>query len=265
MKTLHPILTLLLLAVLTACGSTPTDTHAPRHLRVLSYNIHHGEGVDGAFDYHRLANVIRSTKPDVVALQEVDNTTGRASGIDQAAILGELTGMYHYFAQAMPFDGGGYGEAVLSRFPIEKAWTVNLSCQPGQEPRAVASIFIRPWGEQGPGIVFAGTHLCHQSAQTRLAQVDEINTAFSQNTILAGDFNLAPDTRAYQRLTQRWTDTAVLFGNAQPTFPSQSPDSRIDYVFTRPAGTWRIVNVQVLDEPVASDHSPLLVVMKLVE
>src|SRR6202165_2432600 len=50
----------------------------PTTLRVLTYNIHHGEGTDGRFDVPRLAEVIKSVRPDLVALQEVDEGTERA-------------------------------------------------------------------------------------------------------------------------------------------------------------------------------------------
>lgn len=260
------LLLLLSVSALTACGATPQpDVPPPPTLRILTYNIHHGEGMDGQFDYERLAGVINRVQPDLVALQEVDRATGRSSGVDQAAVLGELTGMHHYFAQAMPYSGGGYGEAVLSRYPIDQAWTVNLSCEPGQEPRAVAAIRVRPRGDDGPEVIFAGTHLCHQSADTRLRQAREINAAFPkvhQRVILAGDLNFTMDAEAYNELARRWTDTALLFGSPQPTIPSDNPRKRIDYVFTRPAGAWTIVEVRVLDEPVVSDHCPVLVVLE---
>src|SRR5688500_8381796 len=78
---------------------------APRR-RVLSYNIHHGEGTDRKFDLERLAKIIRAAEPDVVALQEVDRKTRRASGVDQAAELGKLTDMHVEFGNAMNYSGG---------------------------------------------------------------------------------------------------------------------------------------------------------------
>src|SRR5258707_15896745 len=91
---------------------------APVVVRVLTYNIHHGEGTDGEFDLPRLANVIKSVEPDLVALQEVDEATERASGVDELAELGRLTGMHTAFGKAMDFQGGAYGVGVLSRWSI---------------------------------------------------------------------------------------------------------------------------------------------------
>lgn len=87
-------------------------------IRILTYNIHHGEGSDGVFDLPRLARVIASADPDLVALQEVDEKTERSGGVSQVSELGRLTGLRPVFGEAMPFDSGGYGVAVLSRWPV---------------------------------------------------------------------------------------------------------------------------------------------------
>ncbi|MFN3167479.1 MAG: endonuclease/exonuclease/phosphatase family protein [Phycisphaeraceae bacterium] len=256
----------LLLASLSACNTTdpPSDT---LRLRVLTYNIHHGEGTDGVFDYPRLADIIKRAQPDLVALQEVDVKTRRAGGVDQAARLGELTGMHHAFAEAMPYQGGSYGEAVLSRMPIRAFYNHKLPHDEGHEPRSAAVASVAQWRGEPP-VVFAGTHLCHQSAQTRLRQVRSIvgHRAYEGPlTVLAGDFNFTPDSDAYRVMIDAgWVDAAAAFGDPRPTIPADEPTRRIDYVFVRPAEAWRVVDVQVLDEPVASDHAPVLVVLEYI-
>ncbi len=113
--------------------------------------------MDGRFDYERLANVIVSVTPDIVALQEVDRKTQRAGGIDQAVHLGELTGMNSAFGRAMYYSGGEYGEGILSRFPIFEAKGRHLPFTTGREPRAVLVARIQP--DNGlPELIFAGTH-----------------------------------------------------------------------------------------------------------
>ena len=68
-------------------------------VRVLTYNIHHGEGLDGRIDLPRQAAIMTSAAPDLVALQEVDRGTARAGGVDQLAELARLTGMAPYSAR----------------------------------------------------------------------------------------------------------------------------------------------------------------------
>ena len=103
-------------------ASRPRDSAptVPTILRVLTYNIHHGEGMDGRFDLPRLAGIMTSADPDLIALQEVDQGTERAGGVDQVAELGRLTGMRPVFGKAMDFQGGAYGVGVLSRKPIRR-------------------------------------------------------------------------------------------------------------------------------------------------
>lgn len=235
----------------------------PPTLRVLTYNIHHGQGEDGVFDLERIARVIKSVKPDLVALQEVDKGTERSSGVDQAAVLGELTGMHVVFGEAMPYDGGSYGEAVLSRWPIVSFEAHALPYQERQEPRSALAARVKP--DSGLAeLLIVGTHLCHQSDQTRLWQCGMLNTLFVNSTlpvVLAGDLNARPGSRPMKELLSGgWIDADAV--GDQPTSPSDSPRRRIDYVLYRSADPWKVVSVDVLDEPVASDHAPVLVVLE---
>ena len=222
-------------------------------LRLVTYNIHHAEGTDGKFDYQRLANIISNLKPDLVALQEVDTKTRRASGVDQAAHLAELTGMHHAFGNAMHFSGGQYGEAILSRFPLEDIKVYRLPFRAGQEPRCALAARIKP--DNGlPEFVFVGTHLCHQSKETRTEQAQQINRIFAARdglpVILAGDLNARPKSDPMKELlTERWIDAIA-------------PQSRIGYILYRSSGPWRVVEVNIVDDRVASDHRPVLAVLQ---
>jgi endonuclease/exonuclease/phosphatase family metal-dependent hydrolase len=237
---------------LTGCRAEAVRPQAPRTLRILTYNIHHGEAMDRQFDYERLANVINDLSPDIVALQEVDNGTDRASGVDQAALLGRLCKMHHAFGQAMPYQNGQYGEAVLSRFPIKRAVVHPLPYRVGQEPRATLEVRIEPEG-LGP-MVFAGTHLCHQSNETRTQQAQRISQLFARQggspVILAGDFNARPASGPMSVLLKDgWIDVVA-------------PRSRIDYILIRPSDPWQVKEVTIVDEPVVSDHDPILAVLE---
>ena len=94
------------LFALTMSLSTASATEKPLQLRVLSYNIHHGEGIDRLLDLNRIAKVINSVHPDIVSLQEVDRTTARVKKQDQPAVLAKATSMQVIFAQNIPFQGG---------------------------------------------------------------------------------------------------------------------------------------------------------------
>src|SRR5438270_1349612 len=88
------------IVALIGVGCTSAD-HKPVELTVMTYNIHHGAGMDGKVDLPRIAEVIKRSGADLVALQEVDRITLRTSRIDQCKELGRLTGMHAYFGKAM--------------------------------------------------------------------------------------------------------------------------------------------------------------------
>src|SRR5262245_26822074 len=92
--------------VLAAVLAAPASAADPQTLRVLSYNIHHGEGTDGKLDLARIAGVITAAKPDLVALQEVDRRATRTKGVDQTAELAKLTGLQAEFGKAIDLQGG---------------------------------------------------------------------------------------------------------------------------------------------------------------
>lgn len=250
---------------LTGCAASTSATSQPGSIwRVVSYNIHHGAGVDGKLDLARIAAVIKAQNPDLVALQEVDDRTRRTDGVDQTARIAALAGLPHYrFGKAMNHDGGGYGEAVLSRHPIIKTKNLILPASPEHEPRAALAVWIDRGGEV---VVFIGTHLDHTDDPTdRIAQVNTINEHWRDQTfypqLLAGDLNAEPDDQPLQRLGGLWTDASAV--TPAPTYPAGKPTVRIDYVLYRPADRWRVIESRVIDEQIASDHRPLLTVLEL--
>lgn len=242
-------------------------------VKIQTYNIHHGEGTDGRFDLERLAQIIREADVDLVALQEVDRNTARCGGVDQPAELARLTGMNAFFAAAMPYNGGGYGELVLSRFPIVASYALPLPARPDHEPRVAAVIVVRPPGGT-EALAFAGTHLDHTDDPTdRIAQARALVAAFSQprvafgpeavwgdvvRVVIAGDLNAEPESAVLQAFAE-YLDVAA---DAGPTFPSHAPRQRIDYILTRDVSGEEppisVLAARVLSEPVASDHAPVV-------
>jgi endonuclease/exonuclease/phosphatase family metal-dependent hydrolase len=239
--------------LLVGCLHVEPEQPQQAPLRVLTYNVHHCQGTDGKFDYGRIAGIINELKPDIAALQEIDVGTNRASGVDQAAVLAELTGLNYAFGRAIDFDSGEYGLAILSRFEIRDVSNTPLKTQPGSEPRIALTAHIKP--DAGPReIVFVDTHLCHRNEQVRTMQAGQLNefADFKGDVpvVLAGDFNARPASGPMKVLLEsNWLDAVA-------------PQSRIDYVLLRKNDPWEIVDVKVIDEPIASDHDPVLVTLR---
>jgi len=226
-------------------------------VKILTYNIHHGENMKQVMDLQAIANVILATNPDLVALQEVDSATSRTSQSDQLKELASITGMYTYFVKAMDFDGGGYGTGILSRYPINDGITFPLPSTKGNEPRAAGIVTIKLPGDST--LRFVTTHLdAGKHATDRIAQANALADYFRETAtpvIMAGDFNALPATKEITVLKQVFTDATSQMG---PTFPSDSPRIKIDYIMVAPKHKWTVTGARIIEETIASDHRPVL-------
>jgi endonuclease/exonuclease/phosphatase family metal-dependent hydrolase len=255
---------LILLSLIFLFGSQ-VSAQAPdssRIIRVLTYNILHGKTLKGDFDLDLIASVISKEKPDLVALQEVDYKTNRSKKYDLVTELGICTNMSPLFARAMYYDGGEYGEGILSNYTFLTTKNHPLPYTEGKEPRAAAEVNVVI--KSGDTIRFVGTHLDHEAdGYNRFIQAQELDRAVRRDdvpTILVGDLNETPENRGMQFLFENW---ARSFDNDAFTFPSDQPIKKIDYVLFYPAKRWRVLEKRVIDERIASDHRPVLVVLEL--
>jgi endonuclease/exonuclease/phosphatase family metal-dependent hydrolase len=236
-------------------GGSPARSVASDTIIVMAYNIHHGEGMDSVVDLERIARMIADQRPHLVAIQEVDSATERTGRVDQTARLAELTGLEAAFGQFMPYQGGGYGMAVLSRLPILAV--DNLRLPDGDEPRTALAIRVRT-PRAGLELRFIGIHF-YRTETERLAQAATLFELISgDNTpvILAGDFNSEPGTAVIESLAQQFrvmdkADDAL-------TFPSWAPEREIDFFMVRPDSRFEVLEHYLLDEPVVSDHRALI-------
>jgi endonuclease/exonuclease/phosphatase family metal-dependent hydrolase len=234
----------LMLTVMCVLSSTLARADEPIRVRILSYNIHHAEGVDKKLDVERIAKVILSVKPDIVALQEVDQNATRSLSVDQPAELARLCSMNVEFGANIPLQGGHYGNVILSRFPINQHSKVS---------------------DDSESVVFFATHLDHRrDDRERVASARGINKLASvygnRSMFLAGDLNDVIGSPTLDEFDAEWTRTNA---TPLPTIPVTAPQRQIDFVLYRPANRWKVIEVKVLDEVVASDHRGILAVLEL--
>lgn len=223
--------------------------------RLMSYNIHHGEGMDGKIDIERIGKLIIDINPEVVGLQEVDSVVVRSGNIDILQLLSEQTGMYATFGYSILHDGGKYGNGVLTR---EKPLAVKKIVLPGaKEARTALIVELDKY-------VIVNTHLSLTDKE-RLESVKIITDAveiYDKPVFLMGDLNATPDSEPITFLQDKWQ---ILSNPKQPTSPSVNPRSTIDYIlgYTAKGETYAKYRAQVIDEQVASDHRPLFVDIRL--
>ncbi|MCF6313595.1 MAG: endonuclease/exonuclease/phosphatase family protein [Verrucomicrobiales bacterium] len=261
-------LTLLSLSICALLLPAHAQDKAQR-IRVLCYNIHYGQGTDGVYDIARLAEVINKTQPDLVALQEMDVHVKRSGRVHQVQELAKLTGMHARFGPTQHYEGGLFGNAVLSRFPI-----LNVVIQPlpytestaekVTYPRATIAVTVE--GPGGKPLRIISTHFQHNMPEDRIAEAKAVNALFTWKdqtipTILAGDMNAKPEAEPVQILLKKWTN--AIDDKATPTVPATAPKTRIDYIFYRPAKAFKLIESKVIPESIASDHRPVLAVLEI--
>src|SRR5947207_3467214 len=153
---------LLFLTAVLSGADTPTSANvstSKKSLRVLTYNIHVGVGMDKKLDLQRIADVINGQHPDLIGLQEVDRGVKRTEGRDEIAELAKLTSMNYAFAHNLDYQGGQYGVAILSRFPIAKIDHRKYENRREPERRGMIRVEVNVGGKT---ISFVTTHLDYQ-------------------------------------------------------------------------------------------------------
>ena len=258
---------------LAGCASLGTRTDEARRTVLLSWNIHAGKDADRRDNLERVAAAIRESGADLVLLQEVDRNTERSGRVDQLAILERLTGFHGRFGKTLDYQGGDYGIAVLSRWPIVRDSMVALRVEPpsvraggSREPRGMLHVVVAaPAGE----IHLLNTHLdaARQDAARRqeIAQVAALARRLREAgrvVIAGGDLNAEPDTPVIAAMraagfVDLWSACGAGSGL---TYPSRDAVKRIDYLFATPG--LRCERAGVLESD-ASDHRALRVVMRV--
>lgn len=235
--------------------SAPDFPQRENTLRLMSFNIHHGEGMDNKIDVTRIGNLIQNTNAEVVALQEVDSVVGRSGKIDIMLQLEKQTGMYASFGFSILHDGGKYGNGVLTR---EKPLSVKkITLAGASEARTALIVELNRY-------VVVNTHLSLTEAE-RLESVRLITEAISvykKPVFLLGDLNALPGSAPIKFLEKDW----LLLSNANTkTYPSDEPTETLDYVWGYKANgeSYAKFGSRVIEDKISSDHRPLIVDIRL--
>jgi len=259
------------ICLLAACSPKVTNTVVAKNnniLRVMSYNLHHcnppSKEKEGLIDIDAIAKAIALQKPDLVALQEVDVNTKRSGNINEAVLLATKLKMNFYFGKAINHDGGDYGVAILSRFPLSAQQTFMLP--KNSDARAEQRVLAIATAEIGQGVFirFASTHLDAQRAEeNRILQAKEINRLTEKETlplIVAGDLNADPTSESIKIFDSGFTRTCSDCGF---TIPVINPRKTIDHIGFKKGNPFQVISHEVIAERYASDHLPVLAVLEL--
>lgn len=279
MNAIKILVPFLLIVLFQADGILAQGT--PSRIKVLSYNIHYGVGMDGKKDLERIANVISTINADIVGLQEVKDST-------MMATLGQLTNMHNVFGASteketpnlyrlldipVPASQLHYGDGILSKYPFYYVGNVSVPSASSSRYEAMCvEVDLSKKSSKKRMVRFITTHFDYLktigSEIARKAAVEVIEAAFitedsDRTYIMTGDLNATPNSEVLNLLEHKgWINED--FGKALPTVPSTAPRKQIDYVLVRPKERWKIIDVRVIDEPMVSDHLPILMTLELI-
>lgn len=233
------------------------SAQAQNTLKLMSYNIKNANGMDNVCNFQRIANVINNASPDVVAIQEVDSMTNRSG---QKYVLGEIaerTQMHGYFAPAIDYDGGKYGIGLLTKQVPLRLQTLPL---PGREE--ARTLILAEFVDY----IYCCTHmsLTEEDRMKSLELVKAFTSSSTKPLFLAGDMNAEPESGFIKELQK---DFQILSNPKQHTFPAPDPKETIDYIATlkQNAKGFAVISAKVINEPMASDHRPILVELRTAE
>lgn len=216
-----------------------------------------------------VARTIEGQQADIVAMQEVDKFTHRSGvGVDQLSALAYHANYPHkLFIPAMNYQGGQYGNGILSKHHFDTVVMAPLGGQNQGEPRAFGIVSFKISKNQQ--LFFGFTHVEHANENLREAQVKELIELYrraqlvDQPFILAGDFNDIPNSRTIQLLLTEG-GFQLPCSEYPMTYPAENPTMAIDYIFmnTAAAKIFQVTGYRTLTNEKSSDHLALVLELK---
>lgn len=236
-------------------SAAQTTDSKDKEMTILTYNVRNCRGLDNVVDYQRVANVISKTGAEIVALQELDSATTRSQGVSVLNELAKLTGMVPTYRASIDYQGGKYGIGILTK---QKPLKVEGMSLPGrEEQRGVVLVEMKNY-------VLACTHFSLTAADRikSIELIDSLTQNYKKPVFLAGDLNAKPASEEIRSLSQNWE---FLTDTTQFTIPANKPTSCIDYIMARKSTghSFKVLSTVVENEPVASDHLPVWVKLKM--
>lgn len=252
-------------------------------IKVASYNM----GAARVSNIDEVTNAIKALGADIVALNEVDNKTERSGKVDQAQYIAKQLGLHYAFGRAIDFEGGQYGIAIVSKYPIENWEVVELpSGEPGvDEQRIVLAAEIKHDKFDSP-IIVLNTHLDykedHSIQKQQVARINDIavanvslkqiKDATTKIKILMGDFNDTYNSANVAELERYWDLVSAKDSYKMRTWPAANPMADLDHIFTSRGQRWELKEIKVpggddlgVDWDSVSDHLPIIATMRLKE
>lgn len=239
-------------------------------IRIMTYNIHHGNPPesDDVIDLDAIAEIIRESGAQLIAVQELDSVADRSGKLFQLEYLAQKLEMHFHFFRAIPFQNGSYGQGILSSFPISEFQTIALpkDTSLSSEDRVMGLAKVKLPNQQI--VYFASTHWDYLSEKNRILQskkIIETIRLFEYPLILAGDLNAKTESKSMKILREVFTEASTKF---EPTIPNINPNRKIDHILYTYKKRFKLLDEDVINNTQsqqASDHLPFWVDLLLLE
>ena len=242
-----------------------SSVSAQSAFRVMSMNIREG-GERASYKSKPFADCINEYKPDFVCLQEVDNKTNRNGKRDWLNEVAMQTGMFPLFVKSMDYRDGGFGVAILSKYPFYKSGyiisTFPITNGKKVEPRGTGYIYVMLPDGQPLRVIFTHLALGMDNIKKNIADINTyiLEQDLDTPSLLLGDMNCDEGTSASNYLLATWQDLGYQTGK---TFPVDKLEQRIDYITGYPKRTFARTDFQVVAHPELSDHCFIIADLKI--
>ena len=232
-------------------------------LRIVTYNVHKCRGLDRRVRPERIAHVIRETKADVIALQEVLSVEGRGREHDQARFLADELGMEYHIGENRRIQGGAYGNVILSRLPIEKVQNYDITWR-GRERRGCLRADVHVGSRRLLHVfnVHLGTAFIERRHQARRLVSSDIlgHEELRGARLILGDFNEWTRGLASRLLATHFQSVDIRSHLRRArTYPGVLPLLHLDHIYYDEALELKGLTLhRSRTALVASDHLPLV-------
>jgi len=221
-------------------------------IRLMTWNIHGAHGRNPRFDLQRVIALIERHRPDIVALQEIDSRRPREAGVvEPFAMLQSALGSHGVDAKSIATKDGEYGQALISRWPIESLEIHDISYQEREPRRAITGVVVTPYGPLRVIATHLGLSIGERRDQTRALLRLIGDTGLP--TVVMGDFN----DWFWVGSVRRALSSRMAARSRLPTFPSYWPLFRFDRIYC--SAQVPMLNARTDREAWAlSDHLPVI-------
>jgi endonuclease/exonuclease/phosphatase family metal-dependent hydrolase len=225
------------------------DAASLSSLRLMTMNTQQSNDDFAEKSFDRQLALIRQVSPDILALQETDSARISLNNNDYVRYFADHLGYYSYYGPKP--EGGTYGTAILSKFPLKNTRTAFMFSDKDETGVAEAEVSVA-------GLTFTIYDVHPDSSDPAMLAFAQTLLSRSQDkpyVIAMGDYNLRDYEPAYQLIDSVYTNawTSVYPSEISPDGVDMSGDNRIDHIFLSPNLT-ALNPTYLLPPDSATDH-----------